>query len=238
MTEPSPTEPSLLERRDVQIGVVERWGLLAGVTGIAANLLLIALYALGLPDIGDYDWTGPANDVMGGIVSTSATIPVALALGELVGGGLLVRWATRLAVAAMAALVVSTVLLVTDAVSFEIQVFVAAPAVILMLGWTAVVGRAGKANGLLPPRLARAAVVIGVAACVGTVLVGAGLLLPPESASQYAVAGAGLLAGVPAFLAFPVWLILLANRLRAHLTHAHAQAWAHSHQPMLSRRTR
>ena len=82
MTEPSPTEPSLLERRDVQIGVVERWGLLAGVTGIAANLLLIALYALGLPDIGDYDWTGPANDVMGGIVSTSATIPVALLVDD------------------------------------------------------------------------------------------------------------------------------------------------------------
>ncbi len=61
---------------------------------------------------------------------------------------------------------------------------------------------------------------------------------PRTGTSQYALAGAGLLAGVPAFLAFPVWLILLANRLRAHLTHAHAQAWAHPHQPMLSRRAR
>jgi hypothetical protein len=204
----------MTERR---IGVVERWGLVAGVTGVAANVLLIALYVLALPGVGDFHWTGPANDVMGGIVSTSATIPVALALGKIVGGGPLVRATTLLAVSAMAAIVVSSALLVADVFPFERQVFVAIPALVLMLGWTAMIGRAGASTRSLPQGLARLAVAIGISGCLGTVLAVNGLLLARESVAQYVVGGAGLLIGIPAFLAFPIWLIMLSSRLRAHL---------------------
>jgi hypothetical protein len=204
------------------ISVIERWGFVAGVTGVAANVLLIAFYVFELGGVGDYrwgeyDWTGPANDVLGGIVSTGATIPVALALAGLVGGRPLVRGATLLAVAAMAAMVVTTTLMLADVMAFERQVVVAAAAIVLLLGWTAVIGRAAASTRSLPPRLAQSAVVIGVAGCLGLVLAGPTLLRPWESVVQYVVGGAGLLVGVPAFLAFPIWLILLSNRLRAHL---------------------
>lgn len=203
---------------DRRIRVVERWGLVAGVTGVAGNVLLIALWTLALPGVGDYDWTGPANDVMGGIVSTGATIPVALALGALVGSRPLVRVTTLLAASAMAAVVVSSTLLVTDAIPFEVQVLVAVPAIMVMFGWTAVIGRDGAVTRLLPLGLARLAVAIGVSGCLGFVLAGTSLLLPWESVAQYVVGGAGLLVGAPAFLAFPIWLILLSNRLHTHLT--------------------
>jgi hypothetical protein len=203
-----------------RIRVIERWGLVAGVTGVAANVLLIALYALALPGVGDYDWTGAANDVMGGLVSTGATIPVALALGELVGRRSLVRAATLLAAFAMAAIVASSLLLVVDVIPFERQVFIAIPALVVMLVWTAVIGRAGAATGSLPPGLARLAVAIGVSGCLGMALVGSSVLVPLESVVQYVVGGAGLLVGIPAFLAFPIWLILLSNWLRAHLAGA------------------
>jgi len=176
-----------------RIRVIERWGLVAGVTGVAANVLLIALYALALPDVGDFDWTGPANDVMGGIVSTGQRFR---------------------------------------------------SAVVLMLGWTAVIGLAGATTRSLPPVLARLAVAIGVSGCLGMVLVGSSVLVPLESVVQY-VGGAGLLIGVPALLAFPIWLILLSNRLRGHLDETEEaslpigdQVVSEAMSPVINRRAR
>jgi hypothetical protein len=189
-----------VEMVDRQVRVIERWGLLAGVTGVAANVLLVALYlSFAFPMMWASGWTGPANDVVGGIVSTGATIPVALELGKLAGGRSLVRAATVLAVA-MAAIAVTSALLVVDLIAYERQVFVAIPAVAIMFIWTAVTGWSGVATRLLPSRLAQLAVAIGLAGSAGMML-----------------ATGSLLFGIPAFLTFPVWLIALSNRLRAHL---------------------
>jgi len=56
---------------------VDRWGLLAGVTGFLANVLLVVLFTT--PADGPYAWTGPANDTIG-VLSTLAMIPVAAGL--------------------------------------------------------------------------------------------------------------------------------------------------------------
>ena len=56
---------------------VDRWGLLAGVTGFLANVLLVVLFTT--PADGPYAWTGPANDTVG-VLSTLAMIPVAAGL--------------------------------------------------------------------------------------------------------------------------------------------------------------
>jgi hypothetical protein len=62
------------------IRTVERYGLLSGVTGLVANGLLVGLYvSIGTGDQ-DFRWTGPANDVIGGIVSSAAGIPFVLAV--------------------------------------------------------------------------------------------------------------------------------------------------------------
>lgn len=128
--------------------MIERWGLLAGVTGVVANLRLIALFALALPGREAYDWTGPANDVIGGVVSTLAMIPVALALRELLGGGLLLNGATALAVLAMVTIAVLSLLLVAQVIPFPVQGAGAGAAGVLLFVWAGLVGRAGVSGGL------------------------------------------------------------------------------------------
>jgi hypothetical protein len=196
--------------------VIERWGLVAGVTGMVANLLLIALYVLVLGlGLAAYEWTGPANDVIGGIVSTGATIPLAFALRDVVGRESLVGVMTRMVVFALGTIVVLSTLLVVDVIPFEVQGVAAGLAIQVMFVWVGVVGRAGARNGTLPPSMARWAIMMASAAVLGALVVGS-FLLPWASTAQYILASAGLLIGVPAYLAFPVWLIRMSNRLPAH----------------------
>jgi hypothetical protein len=204
------------------VRTVERWGLLAAVTGIVSNALLLALFTVAQRN-SSYEWTGPANDVIGA-VSSGATIPVALALVTVLGETPALRLATRLAVGAMALIVALSLALVSGLIPFVVQGAAAGVVVVAMFGWVLVVGRTGRATGRLPGRLGRAAEVIGAAALVATPLVGLSLLLPAGSIPQYLVGGAGLLLAVPAFAAFPVWLLLVSNRLREHLAEREARA--------------
>jgi hypothetical protein len=192
------------------VRTVDRWALLAGVTGMVANLLLIALSLRFLPGAGAYSWTGPANDVIGGVVSTAATIPVALALLTVLGAGRGLRIVTSIAVAAMAVMVGSSLLLVAGALPFEIQVWIAVPAIVAMFAWVFGVGRAGRR---LPGRLGRQAELIGGAGIAAVPLAGLAALMPVGSAPQYLVGSLAGVIGVPAYLVFPAWLIALANRL-------------------------
>jgi hypothetical protein len=207
---------------DEAVRTVERWGLLAAVTGIVSNGLLLALYTVAQRNSA-YEWTGPANDVIGA-VSSAATIPVALALVTVLGQTRALRVATRLATAGMAVIVVSSAALVAGLIPFAVSAAAAGTAVVAMFGWVVVVGRTGRVTGRLPARLARAAEVIGAAALAATPLIGLSLLLPAGSIPQYLVGGAGLLLGVPAAAAYPVWLLLVSNRLRGHLAHLEAHA--------------
>jgi hypothetical protein len=253
---------------DQAVRVIERWGLLAAVTGLVANVLLLALYTVAQRNSA-YEWTGPANDVIGA-VSSGATIPVALALLTVLGlfvgqsqsnatlraagialypasfvgarrgrtprlasphyGGAqsrssaTLRVATRLAVVAMGLIVTLNVALVTDVIPFSVQAAGAGISVVAMFAWLLMVGRTGVTTGQLPGRLARAAQLMGAAVLIATPLVGLSLLLPAGSIPQYLVGGAGLLLVVPAFVAFPIWLLLLSTRLRRHLTEREASA--------------
>lgn len=80
---------------------------------MVANGLLIALHVLALGlNLESYSGPNPANDVISGIVSMAAVIPVAFALRDVVGGGPLVRRMKQLAVVAMASIVALSALLV------------------------------------------------------------------------------------------------------------------------------
>jgi hypothetical protein len=204
------------------VRTVERWGLLAAVTGIVSNALLLALYTVA-PRNSSYEWTGPANDVIGA-VSSGATIPVALALITVLGETRALRLATWLAVGAMALIVALNLALVSGLIPFVVQGAGAGVAVLAMFGWVVVVGRTGRATGRLPGQLGRAAEVIGAAVLVATPLVGLSLLLPAGSVPQYVLGGAGLLLAGPGLAAFPVWLLLVSNRLRGHLAERDAHA--------------
>jgi hypothetical protein len=96
-----------------------------------------------------------ANDVIRGIVSTGALIPVAFALRDLLGGGSSVHRMTPLAVLAMVTIVVLGLLLVVNVMPFAVQGPGADAAAVVMFVWVGVVGRAGAAAGTLPHGLAR-----------------------------------------------------------------------------------
>ena len=115
-------------------------------------------------------------------------------------------------------IIVLNVGLVAGIIPFSVQGVGAGIAVVVMFAWVLLVGRAGVASGHLPRRLASAARLMGAAVLAAVPLVGLSLLLPARSLPQYLVGGAGLLLAVPAFAAFPIWLLLLSNRLRRHLT--------------------
>jgi hypothetical protein len=207
---------------DEAVRTVERWGLLAAVTGIVSNGLLLALYTVAQRNSG-YEWTGPANDVIGA-VSSAATIPVALALVTVLGETRALRLATRLAIGGMALIVALSASLLAGLIPFAVSGAGAGIAVVAMFGWVITVGRAGRVTGRLPGRLARTAEVIGAAALAAAPLIGLSLLLPAGSIPQYLVGGAGLLLGVPAAAAFPIWLLLVSNRLRGHLAETETRA--------------
>ncbi len=195
-----------------RVAVVERWGFLAGVTGTVANVLLAGLYvSLGTGDT-DFRWTGPANDVMGGLVSSTAGIVFVRAVADVVDAGPGLRLATRAAVVGQAAVVGSTALLVADVMPFEAQVWVAVPGIVPVFVWALVLGSSRR----LPGRLSRAATAIGAAACAGLGLGVGSLLLPAGSLVQYVVGGAGVLVGIPAFLAYPLWQVRLSLAVREH----------------------
>jgi hypothetical protein len=199
------------------VRAIERWGLVSGVTGVVANGLLVTLYTVALPGNEKFDWTGPANDVIGA-VSAGAMIPVAWATYRLLGRGRTLRVTTVLATCAMGSIVVLSILLVSGVVPFAVQGAGAGIAVLFWFAWLYLVGRRGLQTGRLPRRLARAAKLIGGAVPLAAPLVGLSFLFPAKSIPQYALRGAGLAIGVPAFLAYPIWLLMLSNRLRAHLT--------------------
>lgn len=93
----------------------------AGVTGVVANLLLVAMFAsfrvTGVQE-NSWSWTGPANDLVGA-VSNALMIPAGWYLARGLPARAGVRTAHRAGVAAMVVLAASGAALVLGLVPFE-----------------------------------------------------------------------------------------------------------------------
>jgi hypothetical protein len=180
----------------------------AGATGILANLLLIAFFALQASHSDDGFSLGTANDVVGSL-ATAFMIPVALALG----GRLPQRRAARLTQAAgltaMALLTVGGPLLVLGVLAFEVATLNAVASYIVLSLWLFLINRWLRLSGALPVRVTRFGEYFGAGTLAGYAVVGLGLLLPWMSWPQLVVFGVGLLIGLPAWLGIPVWFLLL-----------------------------
>ena len=134
------------------VRIVDRWALVAGVTGLLANVLLVVLFTT--PADGPYAWTGPANDVVGD-VSTLATIPVAVGLFAVCGRRRGLGATTSLAVVAMAMMTTVSMLMVLGLAPFAAGTDSAYIGMIFLFGWVFAAGRAGRASGRLPRQVAR-----------------------------------------------------------------------------------
>jgi len=195
------------------VRTVDRWGLVAGVTGLLGNVLLAVLFTTQAG--GAYAWTGPASDVVGDL-SSLATIPVAAGLLAVCGNRRGLGVITSLAIVAMVVMTTLSVLMVLGLVSFAAATDSAYIGMIFLFGWVFAGGRAGRVSGWLPRQVAGWGVALGAAGVAGAALLTASAPMPDHSLVRDITFGAGLLTGIPVAL-FPVWLIVLSGRLPGHL---------------------
>jgi hypothetical protein len=210
-TWPRRTAPAELA---LAVRTVDRWGLVAGVTGTLGNVLLAILFLT--PADGPYEWTGPANDTIG-IVATLSMIPVAAGLLAVCGNSPGLGAVTSLAILAMVMIAAVSLLFVLGRAPFSADVDSSYVGLVFIFGWLLAVGRAGRASGRLPRQVAGWGVALGAAGLAGAVLLTASALTPAGAALQHVAFAAGALAAGPAFAAYPVWLVVLSYRLPNHL---------------------
>ena len=196
------------------VRAVDRWGLLAGVTGFLGNVLLVILFTT--PTDGPYAWTGPANDVVG-VVSTLAMIPVAAGLLTVCGNRPGLGMITSLAIVAMVVIAAVAVLFVLGRVPYTADADSFYIGLTIISGWLLAANRAGRASGRLPSQVAHCGVALGAAGLAAAALAAASVPMPAYSLIHDITQGAALLAAGLAVLAFPVWLIVLSYRLPGHL---------------------
>ena len=194
------------------VRTVDRWGLVAGVTGFLGNVLLVVLFTT--PADGPYAWTGPANDTIG-VVSTLALIPVAAGLLAVCGNRPGLGAITSLAILAMMVMAAVSLLFVLGLAPFAADVDSSYVGLAVIFGWVLAASRAGRASGRLPRQVANCGLALGAAGLAGAALLTASVPMPAHSLIWDITFGAGLLTGIPVAL-FPVWLIVLSYRLPGH----------------------
>ncbi|NUR93375.1 MAG: hypothetical protein HOY71_55655, partial [Nonomuraea sp.] len=168
---------------------IRNWALVSGLTGIAANLLLVLFYVTARPwePGADGNWLGTVNDYL--VAVQFATLaPVAAGL----------RVWTRVSVGCCAAIVVLQVLLVTGVLPFEVQVAPVGLCIVTLMVWVGAAGRRTHRAELLARFVAWGAIVGGAIFLAGFVVVWLAELDGP-----YWVLAA--LPAAVAWMAFPLW---------------------------------
>ena len=179
----------------------------AGVTGILANLLLIAFFAVRVAPL------GTANDLVGAL-GTAFMIPVALALGVSLPDRRRGIITLVVGLSAMFVLTAGGPLLALGALSFKAQAPIALGAWGMLSLWLLLVNRWSRVCGALPSRMARFGELLGTVVVVAGAVAGTGLLLPWMAPQQQILLGvAGVLAAL-GMLATPFWFLLLGRLLR------------------------
>ena len=179
------------------------WAMTSGITGLVANVLLVLFFLLAQP-LGDvrqrFMWLGTANDWVV-VVQFLTFIPVALGLRTWLPATPAVRLATALAVVAMVGTAVLQLLLIAGVLDFGVQVGLVVPMFLLVYAWVLVVSSAGHRHGSLPRPVTR----------FGLLVTAAGLPFGWGSVAQLAFGVPGIVIGAAAWLALPVWPLLLAR---------------------------
>ena len=176
------------------------WARAAGVTGVAANVLLVAFYAVeaGRRRVLPVS-LGSANDVVGA-VGTALMVPVVLAVSP-------GPWTRRLGLGATGVLTAAGPALVLGLVPFRVQAPVALGAFGGLAGWLVLTSRALR--GTLPDDVTRLGVLSGGAVFAGGAVAGGALLLPRGSRLRPTVLAVASVPGALGMLAVPGWFLRL-----------------------------
>jgi hypothetical protein len=182
------------------------WARAAGTTGTAANVLLVAFYAL---EVGRRRVLpvslGAANDVVGS-VSTALMVPVVRAVSP-------DPRTRRLGLAATGVLTAGGPALVLGLVPFRVQLPVVLGAFEALAAWMLLTSRGQR--GTLPDPVTRLGVLSGGGVLAGGAVVGLGLLLPEGSLPRRAALVAGGVPGLLGWLAMPTWFQRLGRALKS-----------------------
>src|SRR5215218_1423270 len=148
----------------------------AGVTGILANLFLIAMYVLlglqaGRPEaqtlLGSaFHVAGSASDLLGSL-ATAFMIPVALFLGGCLPRRRAVRFTQAAGLTAMALLTYSGPLLVLGVLAFEVETSIGVGAWMVLCLWLFLINRWLRLSAGLPVRVARLGEFLGAGTLAG-----------------------------------------------------------------------
>jgi hypothetical protein len=181
-------------------GTARPSAVVSGVFGLAARVCFVLFLAFG--DGGRKEWAGLASDVLGW-VELVALAPVALALR----GRMPAARAARIACAVVAAAGVLTPAL---EIVTRRSIWPGAVCTYLVFVWILLVSLSGHRRHGLPRPVTRAGLLISAGMSVGVVLLLPGLVTPDNPLRQaFQTAGIGI--SLLAWLAQPVFTLLLAK---------------------------
>jgi hypothetical protein len=184
----------------------------AGIAGVAANGLLAGFFASRGAGFAQGEVLGPANDLVGSL-ACALMVPVAVAVRPLLPEGRAVVVTHTAVLTALGVLTVNGPLLVLGVVPFEASAAVSIGAGMVLAGWLLAANRWMRRRGTLRRSLARFGELVGATTLVAGA--GAGLalaLLPKGSTAQVVGLVVAGVPGVVAWLATPVWFLLLGGR--------------------------
>jgi len=190
-----------------------RWAWLSGTAGMIANILLILFYVMARPwqeTGGSAGWLGRANDSFVA-VQFAALLPVIIGIGALMPADPKVRTWTKVGLAASGAVVVLQLLLIFRILPFAIQVTPVTLCIIATFCWASALSRAAEAARVLPLAVTRFGRALGVGLALGAAVFLLGFAISWAAALSSGAWVVGALPGFLVFLAFPVWVLLLAR---------------------------
>lgn len=195
---------------------IARWALLSGTAGMIANVLLILFYVMAKPwqeTGGSAGWLGPANDSFVAL-QFAALLPVVNGIRDLMPADPKVRAWTTVGLAASGAVVVLQLLLILRLLPFAIQVAPVTLCIIATFCWASGISREAQARQALPLPVSRFGRALGWGLALGAAVFLLGFAISWAAALGSGAWAVGALPGLLVFLAFPVWVLMLARSAR------------------------
>lgn len=195
---------------------IARWALLSGTAGMIANVLIILFYVMAKPwqeTGGSADWLGPANDYFE-TLQFAALLPVINGIRALMPADPKVRAWTTVGLAASGAVVVLQLLLIFRVLPGAIQVAPVTLCIFTTFFWASGISRAAQARHALPLTVTRFGRALGWGLALGAAVFLLGWAISWAAALGSGAWVVGALPGFVVFLAFPVWVLMLARSAR------------------------
>ncbi len=183
-----------------------------GVIFLVAGGFLIVMF-VSLAQGGSAAPWGPINDVLAAVGNILLTLVVPR-ISRNAARSALARGFVRTTAVASLVSAVSSLLLVAGVLAFEPSTAISMVAIVLQCAWMIWLSRTWVRDPQVPTSIWRLGLTTGLALLAGMVLVGASLLLPFGLTAANLLLIPGVACGGVAWLAWPVWYVLLGRHLR------------------------